>query len=206
MPEVIFTDPFLVVVNKPAELLSVPGRGEDKQDCVWRRMQQHYPTARIVHRLDFATSGLMVLALDADSHRRLSTEFQERRTKKTYQALLHGTPEPQSGEITVPMRCDWENRPLQIVDFEQGKSANTRWEVIAEEVHGSRVRLYPITGRSHQLRVHMQHLGHPIIGDRFYATPDAQALSARLMLHAEHLGFYHPRSGEWVEFNAPTPF
>lgn len=206
MPEIIFSDAHLVVINKPAELLSVPGRGEDKQDCVWRRVQQHFPTARIVHRLDFATSGLMVLALDAESHRRLSAEFQQRRTSKSYQALVHGTLTPANGEVTVPLRCDWERRPLQIVDFEQGKSAHTRWEVIGEASHGSRVRLYPITGRSHQLRVHMQHLGHAIIGDRFYATTEAQALSDRLMLHAEHLGFHHPESGEWVEFHAPTPF
>lgn len=206
MPEQIYADDHIVIVNKPADLLSVPGRGEDKQDCVWRRVQKTHPTARIVHRLDYATSGLMVLALSADSHRKLSTEFQERRTEKSYQAIVFGTLTETAGEVTEPLRCDWDNRPLQMICYEHGKKALTRWEKIGEEEFGSRVRLYPITGRSHQLRVHMQHLGHAIIGDRFYASEEAQALSPRLLLHAEHLALHHPHSGEWLEFSAPVPF
>lgn len=206
MPEIIFADDQLVVVNKPADLLSVPGRGEDKQDCVCRRVQRSFPTARIVHRLDYATSGLMVLALNANSHRLLSTEFQERRTQKSYQAIVYGTLKEETGEVTEPLRCDWENRPLQIVDYEYGKNAHTRWKKLSEEPHGSRVLLTPITGRSHQLRVHMQFLGHPIVGDRFYASTDAQALSPRLLLHAEQLGFNHPVTGDWQDFSAPVPF
>ncbi|MCO4757297.1 MAG: RluA family pseudouridine synthase [Oceanospirillaceae bacterium] len=206
MPEIIFSDDQLVIVNKPADLLSVPGRGEDKQDCVWRRVQQSFPTARIVHRLDYATSGLMVLALNADSHRRLSTEFQERRTQKSYQAIVYGTLKEETGEVTEPLRCDWDNRPLQIVDYEYGKNAHTRWKKLRDEPNGTRVQLTPITGRSHQLRVHMQFLGHPIIGDRFYASDDAQALSHRLLLHAEQLGFNHPETGDWQDFTAPVPF
>ncbi|MGB0468157.1 MAG: pseudouridine synthase [Pontibacterium sp.] len=206
MPEILYADEQIVIVNKPADLLSVPGRGEDKQDCVWRRVQKQFPTARIVHRLDYATSGLMVLALDADSHRKLSMEFQQRRTEKTYQALLTGFLASDSGEVNEPLRCDWENRPLQIVDYEYGKQAQTRWQLINQETHGSRVRLFPVTGRSHQLRVHMQYLGYPILGDRFYASAEAQALSPRLLLHAEFLAFYHPHNSNWIEFKAPVPF
>ncbi|WP_370280952.1 RluA family pseudouridine synthase [Pontibacterium sp.] len=206
MPEILYADDQLVVVNKPADLLSVPGRGEDKQDCVWRRVQQAHPTARIVHRLDYATSGLMVLALNADSHRYLSNEFQQRRTEKSYQAVVFGDLEGDRGEVQEPLRCDWENRPLQIVDYEHGKQAHTRWKMLQKEAKGTRVQLYPITGRSHQLRVHMQFLGHPIVGDRFYAPEEAQALSPRLLLHAEELGFSHPETGDWMDFHAPVPF
>lgn len=213
MPELIYSDDQIIIVNKPAELLSVPGRGEHKQDCVARRVQDQFPTARIVHRLDFATSGLMVLALTADSHRAMNRAFQERKTAKRYQAIIAGTPTEASGEIFEPLRCDWENRPLQIVDHEQGKSAHTRWEAMGEERFGenqdqiaTRVALTPITGRSHQLRVHMQWLGHAILGDRFYASADVEALSPRLLLHAEYLAFEHPETGAWVEFNSPVPF
>lgn len=206
MPEILYADDQVIIVNKPADLLSVPGRGEHKQDCVWRRVQQTHPTARIVHRLDYATSGLMVLALDADSHRYMNKEFQQRRTAKSYQAIVFGNLVEESGEVKEPLRCDWENRPLQIIDYEHGKQAHTRWEKLEHGPLGTRVKLHPITGRSHQLRVHMQFLGHPIVGDRFYAPEEAVALSPRLLLHAETLGFNHPETDEWVEFHAPVPF
>ncbi|UTW13690.1 pseudouridine synthase [Marinobacterium rhizophilum] len=202
----VWADDELVVVIKPAGLLSVPGRGPDKQDCLWHRVQSDFPTARIVHRLDCATSGLMVLALNAASHRELSRQFQMRETRKRYQALVAGCPTENSGVMTWPLRCDWERRPLQIVDTVEGKSARTEWQLLEGSSAQSRIQLHPITGRSHQLRVHLQTLGHPILGDNFYAPPEIIARAPRLMLHAEQLGFQHPLSGEAVNFEAPVPF
>lgn len=204
--EILYRDRRLVVVEKPANLLSVPGRGPDKQDCVWHRVQRQCPTARIVHRLDFATSGLMLLALDADSHRELSRQFRERETRKRYQAIVAGRPEADSGVIDWPLRCDWERRPLQIVDPVDGKQARTEWQRVDSDRDTSRLLLHPITGRSHQLRVHLQALGHPILGDAFYAPPDIRDKASRLLLHAEQLGFSHPDSGEAMDFTSATPF
>ncbi len=206
MPDYLYSDDSIVVVSKPAGLLSVPGRGEDKQDCLWRRVQQRFPTARIVHRLDQATSGLLILALNADSHRNLSIQFQQRVPTKRYQAIIAGIPEASSGRVELPLRCDWENRPLQIVDPIDGKPATTDWLCIETYADRCRVLLHPITGRSHQLRVHMQALGHPIIGDHFYAPEPFRSASDRLQLHAEQLGLKHPIGGEWLEFEAPCPF
>ena len=141
MHEIIYADEALVVANKPADMLSVPGRGEDKQDCLWRRVQADFPTARIVHRLDYATSGIIVLALTLESQRNISKSFQERLTNKRYQAIIGGEPNDKEGSIELPLRCDWENRPLQIVDFEQGKNALTHWKVISSEELGTRVEL-----------------------------------------------------------------
>lgn len=206
MPEIIYSDDSIVVASKPAGLLSVPGRGEDKQDCLWRRVQQQFPTARIVHRLDQATSGLLILALSADNHRNLSMQFERRIPKKRYQAVIGGTLEQPSGCIDLPLRCDWENRPLQMVDPIDGKPARTEWQLIDILDDRTRLQLYPITGRSHQLRVHMQAMGHPIIGDRFYATEPMRSASDRLMLHAEHLALHHPATNTWMEFKSPCPF
>jgi tRNA pseudouridine32 synthase/23S rRNA pseudouridine746 synthase len=206
MPAVLYADSEIVVVDKPANLLSVPGRGPDKQDCLWKRVQREFPTARIVHRLDYATSGVMVLALDEAAHRALSIQFQERRTAKRYQAIVAGTPAQSAGEIDLPLRCDWERRPRQMVDPVQGKPALTRWEVIERTALGTRLALHPVTGRSHQLRVHLMAIGHPILGDHFYASQQQQAMSDRLLLHAEYLGLFHPRSGDWCEFSTPCPF
>ena len=211
MVDIIYSDDAFVIANKPYDVLSVPGRGEDKQDCLWRRVQTQFPTARVVHRLDYATSGVMVLALTLDAQRALNRSFQERKTHKRYQAIIAGTPTESDGSVELPLRCDWENRPLQIVDFEQGKSALTHWKVLAIErtaqgIENTRVELTPITGRSHQLRVHMQAMGHPILGDRFYATPEGVAQSDRLLLHAEQLAFPHPLTNELVEFIIPCPF
>lgn len=206
MVDIIYSDSSLVIANKPWDVLSVPGRGEDKQDCLWRRVQAEYPTARVVHRLDYATSGLMVLALTLEAQRDISRSFQERKTDKLYQAIISGRPSEKHGSVDLPLICDWENRPLQIVDHEHGKSALTHWKVTGEDNKGTRVELTPVTGRSHQLRVHMQAMGHPIIGDRFYADEDSKALSDRLLLHAERLSFPHPETGEVVEFTVPCPF
>lgn len=204
--DILFADNSVIVVTKASDLLSVPGRGEDKQDCLWRRVQQRFPTARIVHRLDYATSGIMVLGLDADSHRHLSIQFQNRTTDKRYEAVIAGHPATDSGLIDQPLRCDWDNRPLQIIDHEQGKSAQTHWKIIDQSIDRSRVSLLPVTGRSHQLRVHMQYLGHPILGDRFYASEEQIAASDRLLLHAQMLAFEHPVNGQRMQFESPTPF
>ncbi|MBS99796.1 MAG: RNA pseudouridine synthase [Oceanospirillaceae bacterium] len=204
--ELLYSDNEIVVVNKPANLLSVPGKGPDKQDCLWRRVQERFPTARIVHRLDYATSGILVLALNASSHRQLSLQFQARETGKRYQAIVTGLPDQLTGEIDLPLRCDWDNRPLQMVDHEQGKPALTRWEVIEQNALGTRLLLTPITGRSHQLRVHLLAIGHPIVGDGFYAPPEVRALSPRLLLHAELLQLKHPTTGEMLEFHSSCPF
>lgn len=205
-PDILYADECIVVVNKPADLLSVPGRGADNQDCVLSRLQITYPTIRIVHRLDCATSGLMVLALDADSHRELSRQFHDRETQKAYIANIAGKPDLSAGEINLPLRCDWENRPRQMVDFDQGKSAQTLWTLLHVGNGFSRVKLIPVTGRSHQLRVHMQQLGHPILGDRFYATDEIRLMSPRLCLHAERLGITHPQTGLPMSFSSPCPF
>lgn len=205
-PEVLFHDEHIVVANKPADLLSVPGRGPDNQDCLVSRLQPDFPTLRIVHRLDCATSGVMVLALTAEAHRELSRQFHDRETDKRYLANIIGQPSASSGEVNLPLRCDWENRPRQMVDPVQGKSAKTLWQV--EETYGeySLVALTPITGRSHQLRVHMQQLGHPILGDRFYATEEALRMADRLHLHAQTLGFFHPETKQKLTFSSPCPF
>ncbi|WP_417222694.1 RluA family pseudouridine synthase [Amphritea sp.] len=203
---ILFADDAIVVVNKAADVLSVPGRGEHKQDCIWRRVQLRFPTARIVHRLDYATSGIMVLGLTAESHRHLSIQFQDRLTEKNYQAIIAGRLEPESGTVDQPLRCDWDNRPLQMIDPEQGKSAQTHWQVMQHLDNATRVKLTPITGRSHQLRVHMQYLGHPILGDRFYAQPEQLARAERLLLHAQALSFTHPSSQEPLSFSTPCPF
>lgn len=200
-----YSDDAVVVVNKPSGLLSVPGRGADKQDCVVRRVQQSFPTARIVHRLDCATSGLMVLALSAEGHRELSRQFHDREIEKAYVALVYGALEFNEGEVRLPLMTDWPNRPKQMIS-EDGKPAYTQYKVLSRERGHTRVFLMPITGRTHQLRVHMLSLGHPILGDRLYAEADALAASDRLMLHAWKLGFTHPESGEALFFEPEPPF
>ncbi|WP_290699209.1 RluA family pseudouridine synthase [Amphritea sp.] len=204
--DILFADAEIVVVNKAADLLSVPGIGEEKQDCIWRRVQQRFPTAKTVHRLDYPTSGVMVLALTAESHRHISIQFQERQTHKVYQAVVAGRLETQSGMVDQPLRCDWDNRPRQMIDHQQGKSAQTHWQVLEQLDDATRIELKPITGRSHQLRVHMQYLGHPILGDRFYASPEQVARSSRMLLHAQDLSFSHPVSEEMLNFTVATPF
>ena len=206
MIEVLYHDDQIVVANKPHDLLSVPGRGPDNQDCLVHRLQQQFPTARIVHRLDCATSGVMVLGLDADSHRELSRQFHDRETSKRYIAVVAGVLDQNEGAVELPLRCDWDNRPRQMVDHEQGKNALTHYRVLQQQDDRTRVELTPVTGRSHQLRVHMQALGHPILGDRFYADPAALAKADRLLLHAQQLGFNHPANGQPLSFEASCPF
>lgn len=204
----LYADRFLLVVDKPAGLLSVPGRGEGKDDCLAARVQADYPEARIVHRLDMETSGLMVLARGAETHRCLSVLFQERRVEKRYLAVVYGRLAPDTGEIDLPLITDWPNRPRQKVDFALGKPSLTRYMALAYDAatDTTRVALEPETGRSHQLRVHLMSRGHPILGDALYACPEARKMASRLMLHAMFLGFPHPVSGEPMTFGGEAPF
>lgn len=203
--EVVYSDKHLVVVNKPSGLLSVPGRGPDKKDCVVKRVQEQFPTARIVHRLDCATSGLMVLALDADSHRELSRQFHDREVSKEYTASVWGKIAQDSGDVDLPLITDWPNRPRQKVDPE-GKHALTHFTCESREEDRTHVTLVPITGRSHQLRVHMLSLGHPIIGDKLYAPEEAIRAADRLLLHASRLSITQPATGERLEFHNAANF
>lgn len=211
--EVLHADASLLVLNKPSGLLSVPGRGEDKQDCLSRRVQQHFPDALIVHRLDMATSGLMLMARSLAIQRALSQSFEKREIHKTYLAVVDGclapAPSPDGwGLIDLPIAADWLRRPLRIIDAALGKPSQTRWQVLAfdAETNSTRVALEPLTGRSHQLRVHLQALGHPILGDMLYAPEAAQAKSARLLLHASRLQLTHPASGHPLAFESAPGF
>jgi len=203
---VLHEAPDFLILNKPSDLLSVPGKAEDHQDCVEARVQAEYPDARTVHRLDMATSGVMVMARTAEAHRHLGLQFERRHTHKAYLAHIWGCPTDKSGEINLPLICDWPNRPLQKVDHGVGKSAQTNWEILEEFQSYSLVQLTPITGRSHQLRVHMNELGHPILGDRLYAHDKAFNAAPRLRLHAHTLEIHNPTGGARISFTAPCPF
>jgi tRNA pseudouridine32 synthase/23S rRNA pseudouridine746 synthase len=209
--ELLYFDDALLVVDKPSGLLSVPGRGADKQDCLSARVQARYPDALIVHRLDMATSGLMVMARGLAAQRALSMAFAAREVSKRYIAVVAGrldAPAEDWGVIDLPIIADWPNRPLRIVDHQLGKPSVTRWRVLGQDETGSntRVELEPITGRSHQLRLHLRELGHPILGDTLYAPPAIQAMAGRLLLHAGSLSFAHPMTGEELAFGSPAPF
>lgn len=234
---VVHAEERFVVVSKPTGMLSVPGRGEDKQDCARVRVQDRFPDATgslTCHRLDMDTSGLLVMGLDPEAHRKLSGQFEKRRVRKNYTALCAGRldPEPLPGEtkaderrgrVELPQCVDWPNRPLQKIDYENGKVGKTEWILRSEEawttpdgrtIEASRFELRPITGRTHQLRIHCAQprlqadgkpggIGLPIIGDRLYGDV---SLASRLLLHAEKLGFWHPFDGEWMSFEDPAPF
>lgn len=203
---VIHADHRILVIDKPAGLLSVPGRGPDKADCAETRARHLHPQARIVHRLDMDTSGVMVLALDPEAQARLSAQFETRRTDKRYIARVMGHVAAEEGEIALPLVTDWPNRPKQMVCHARGRPALTRWQVMAREDGATRLALMPVTGRSHQLRVHMAAIGHPILGDPLYGPPEAREAAPRLQLHAEHLAFFHPEDLARVGFHADCPF
>lgn len=210
-PDFVHVDASLLVVDKPAGLLAVPGRGADRQDCVAARVQACYPDARIVHRLDMATSGLLLMARGAAAQRALGAAFAARAVTKRYLAVVAGRLEAPAagwGEIALPLAADWPNRPRRVVDPLHGKPSLTRWRVAAYEHDGAatRVELEPVTGRTHQLRVHLQAIGHPILGDALYAPAAVRDASARLLLHAASLGFAHPASGETMTFASRAPF
>ena len=203
--DVLHADHQILIVNKPQGLLSVPGKGPLLADCLIARIQDVFPEALLIHRLDRDTSGVMVFALTPHAQRHIGLQFEKRQTKKTYVARVAGRLEPKTGTVDLPLIVDWENRPRQKVCHETGKSAQTDWRVLRSDGVESRVRLMPKTARSHQLRVHMLAMGHPILGDPFYATDTAQDYD-RMMLHSEELRLRHPDGGEGVKFRAKAPF
>ena len=207
--DILHEDAQIVAVNKPAGLLSVPGRGEHLADCLLSRVKAAFPDALLVHRLDRDTSGVIVFALTPHAQRSLSMQFEQRATKKTYVARLWGRLEPKAGTVDLPLIVDWPNRPRQMVCHDTGKPAVTDWKVMKyaslPDGEETRVRLLPKTGRSHQLRVHMLALGHPILGDPLYAEGAAAAFP-RLMLHSEELRINHPEGGVSLKLRARVPF
>ena len=211
MLEIIFQDDYLLAVKKPHGLLSVPGRGEGKQDCVVNRMLTVFPDAKVIHRLDCHTSGVMLLALGIDMQRALSRLFHDRMVEKEYIAQVTGEVADQSGVIDIPMRGDPDNRPVQIVDYEHGKHAQTNWQLLGIEQLASgekvsRLKLLPVTGRTHQLRLHCAMLGHPIIGDRLYNADGERDTVKRMMLHARMLYLKHPVTHEQLEIVCEPDF
>ena len=209
----VYVDETLVVLDKPAGLLSVPGRGADKQDCLSARVARHFPDARVVHRLDMATSGLLLMARGAANQRILSLAFANRQVEKYYEALVDGMIEPAVNpdawqRIDLPIALDWPRRPLRIIDTEHGKPSQTLWRATACDAAlcSSRLILAPVTGRSHQLRVHLAAMGHPILGDTLYAPANVAARSQRMLLHATSLQLLHPVTGEALRFDSPVPF
>lgn len=205
--EIIYADADILVVNKPTLLLSVPGRAADNKDCLITRLQDNgYPDALIVHRLDWETTGLMVLARNAEAHRELSRQFHDREVEKRYTALCWGQFTEDAGQVELPLRYDPPNKPRQIVDHELGKHALTFWQVLERNPDYCRIELTPYTGRSHQLRVHMQAIDHPILGDILYAHDLAVQAAPRLCLHANVLSITQPNSKQRLDFNCPTPF
>lgn len=202
--ETLFENNHIIVINKPANLLSVPGRGAEKQDSVETRIRAICPGAAAVHRLDMATSGIIIIAKHKDAERHYKRCFENRQTDKTYHAICHGSIEPDTGKIEYPLRCDWERRPRQMVCYEHGKPAQTLYRVLDREKNTTRVELTPITGRSHQLRVHLAEIGHPIIGDNLYAYPEDHDYP-RLLLHATRLNV-PAMEGETHHFFSPVPF
>ncbi|MFA8443702.1 RluA family pseudouridine synthase [Yoonia sp.] len=202
---ILHDDHQVLLVDKPSGLLSVPGKGEHLADCLMARVQKVFPTALLVHRLDRDTSGVMIFALTPHAQRHLGLQFEKRQTKKTYVARVWGEIAEKTGTVDLPLIVDWPNRPRQMVDHENGKQAVTDWRVMRTKDNETRVKLMPRTGRSHQLRVHMLALGHPILGDPFYATGEARDYP-RLMLHSETLQFRHPDGGQGMRITAKCPF
>jgi tRNA pseudouridine32 synthase/23S rRNA pseudouridine746 synthase len=215
--DVVYADAHLAVLNKPSGLLSVPGRGDDKQDCLIARAQQTWPDALTVHRLDMATSGLVVIARGAEVQRQLSQAFAQREVHKMYEAVVDGTPQESMPtteytegwqDIHMPLLIDWPNRPKSKVDWQNGKPSHTQWRRTSGTLieGATRVSLHPITGRTHQLRLHLMAIGHAILGDALYASPDICARAPRLLLHAKQLQFKHPVTSEWLSFESTVPF
>jgi tRNA pseudouridine32 synthase/23S rRNA pseudouridine746 synthase len=204
----IHVDDALIAVDKPAGLLAVPGRGADKQDCLAVRVCAEYPEARVVHRLDMATSGLMLMARVAVAQRLLSQAFARRQVHKEYVAVVAGRVVEPRGRIDLPIGADWPNRPLQQVDRLHGRTALTDWRVLGfDAAHDtSRLALQPLTGRTHQLRVHLHAIGHPILGDALYAPAAVRDSADRLLLHAQALELLHPVSGDTLRLRCEAPF
>jgi tRNA pseudouridine32 synthase/23S rRNA pseudouridine746 synthase len=209
--EVIYKDNDIVVLNKQSGLLTVSGRLPAHKDCLQSRVNKVLPTATVVHRLDMATSGILIMALHKPAHVAISRMFQQRETKKSYIARVYGHMKEDTGSVDQPLICDWPNRPRQMVDHERGKQSLTHYKVLSRDtdekaVPSTLVELTPITGRSHQLRVHMLFLGHPILGDRLYSHEAAVTASSRLLLHAQMLELAHPMNEKTLTFKVPCPF
>jgi tRNA pseudouridine32 synthase/23S rRNA pseudouridine746 synthase len=204
--DILYQDNDLVVLNKPSGLLTVTGRLPEHQDCLETRVQRVLPTATIVHRLDMATSGIILMALNKAAHVEISRQFEKRQISKRYLARVYGQIADDCGEVNLPLICDWPNRPKQKVDHQNGKKALTQYQVLSRETNSTLIELIPVTGRSHQLRVHMLALGHPILGDRLYAHSEALKVSKRLQLHAQALTFKHPVTKNELQFKTESPF
>ena len=204
--DIRYQDDHIIILDKQAGLLTVPGKDPMHQDCLENRVKEKFPEAKTVHRLDMDTSGLVVMGLNKASHRHLSLQFQNRNVDKVYEALVYGIPDEVSGTIDLPLICDWPNRPKQHVDYERGKKSITNWHLMEKGTDIGRIHLKPITGRSHQLRVHLMSIGHPILGDRFYADDDAFKMRDRLCLHAKELTIMHPVLKEKITFESRVPF
>lgn len=208
MPQILHLDDALIVICKPAGLLSQPGRRPEKWDSVITRLKPQYPDAVVVHRLDEPTSGLMMLARGHAMSSGLSRAFRERRVNKRYEAIVSGIMTQDEGSIDFPLIADWPNRPRQKIDFETGKPSLTHFQVLErnDAENWTRVDLEPYTGRSHQLRMHLMALGHPILGDPLYADPESFVRASRMTLHAKHLDLDHPLTGQKLSFDSPVPF
>lgn len=204
--DLLYADAHLLAVDKPSGLLCVPGRGERMADCLIGRVQLRHPEALVVHRLDMDTSGIVLMGRGPDAQRSLSQLFMGRQVGKRYEALVHGVLQTDDGEIDLPLITDWPRRPRQKVDAVQGKPSLTRFRVMERLARTTRVSLEPVTGRSHQLRVHLMALGHPIVGDDLYGPPGDRARAGRLMLHARHISLPHPDTGAVFNVSCPTPF
>lgn len=205
-PTLVHLDAHLLVADKPADLLCVPGRGPDKADCLVARVQASWPDALVVHRLDMATSGLVLFGRGPAMHRALSMAFEARQVHKRYEAVVAGLVADEAGEVTLPLLADWPRRPLQKVDLAAGKPSHTRWQVLSRDVAAgtTRLALQPLTGRTHQLRLHLAAIGHPILGDEFYAPPAVLAAAPRLLLHACHLAWQDDQGLH--AFDSAVPF
>ena len=206
LPNILYHDERIIVLDKPTGLLSVPGIGPEKADCLAARVSDAYPGARNVHRLDRATSGVIVMALDAEAHRALSIQFQDRLVEKSYVAVVAGVVSDDEGVVDLPLRKDRDHPPRQMIDHEHGRPSVTNWRVETRERDRTRLELTPLTGRSHQLRLHLKTIGHPILGDDLYAPPDVCAMADRLQLHALTLTIIHPSTAERMTFSAACPF
>jgi tRNA pseudouridine32 synthase/23S rRNA pseudouridine746 synthase len=202
---VLHADEDIVVLDKPSGLLTVPGKDAALKDSLEARVRERWPTATVVHRLDKDTSGILLMALNKKALGFLGSQFEHRRTTKSYAARVWGAMEEEHGVVDLPLATDWEHKPRQRVDYERGRPSRTEWWVLERELKATRVRLVPYTGRTHQLRVHMMTIGHPILGDEFYATGEVLDAADRLQLHAEELGFMHP-NGSPMLFRSPAPF
>jgi tRNA pseudouridine32 synthase/23S rRNA pseudouridine746 synthase len=203
---IVYRDKRLLVLDKPSGLLAVPGRGPDLQDCLSARVQTAWPQALVVHRLDRDTSGLIVMALDPDAQRHLSRQFADRTVEKRYLAVVFGCVSLDQGTIDLAMRKDFDHPPRHCIDPVSGRPAETHWRIVQRLQDRCRLEVRPVTGRSHQIRLHLATLGHPILGDNLYAHPEARAMAARLMLHAEELSLAHPDDNRHLHWTAPCPF